>query len=97
LEEGLMLVGSGGAEAGADLIEVGVRIAGVTDEFPDVVLTGLRLGRENGAESGGDVFRSGGAGGEHSDSAGGRPEAGFADEALEGAMLGAEGDDGETA
>jgi hypothetical protein len=34
-EEGLMLVGAGGAETGADLFEGGIRIAGVADEFVD--------------------------------------------------------------
>jgi hypothetical protein len=36
-EEGLVLAGAGGAEAGADLFECRVGIAGVADEFPGFV------------------------------------------------------------
>ena len=39
-----MLVGAGGAEAGADLVELLVGVAGVADEFPGL----LGVGRHGG-------------------------------------------------
>ena len=88
-----MFLGAGGAEAGADLIEVGIGIAGVADEFP--CLAGVAGdGGEEVAESLLDV---GGTGGEDADGAAGGGEAGCADGSLEGPVLGAESYDGEAA
>lgn len=93
LEEGLVLVGAGGAEAGADLVEGRVGIAGVADEFP-----GLREVGGHGDEQGAEGFRNvEAAGGENADGAAGGGEAGGADSALEGSMLGLQSDDGEAA
>ncbi len=66
-----MFLGAGGAEAGADLVEVGVGIAGVADEFPG--LAGV-VG-DGGEEVAEGAFDVGGAGGEDADGAAGGGEA----------------------
>jgi hypothetical protein len=94
-EEGRVFEGAGGAEAGADLGEVGVEVAGVADEFPDRTWAGSgRDGGEEGAKGAWDIAS---AGGEDSQGAVGSGESSVAGEAEEGAVLGVEGDDGEAA
>jgi hypothetical protein len=93
-----VFVGAGGAEAGADRVEVGVGVARVADEFPN----GLRCcwrrhGLEECAESGAYGIGPGGAGGEDANRPGGSGEACGTDTAEEAAVLGAEGHDGGTA
>lgn len=95
-EERLVFVGTGGAEAGTDLIESGVGITGMADEFPDGAGVRRRRGEE-GEKSGADGVGASGSGSEDADGAGGGHEAGCADEALEGSVLEVEGGDGEAA
>ena len=87
-----MLGGAGVAEAGADLGEVRVGIAGMADELPDSV--GLGHGGEQAAEGGGRVRD---AGGEDADGTFGGGEAGSADEAAEVSAMHVERGDGEVA
>jgi hypothetical protein len=91
-EDGVFL-GARGAESGADLVEVGVGIAGVADEFPGLAGV-VGDGGEEGAQGFLDVEV---AGGEDADGAAGGGEACGADGSLEGSVLGAEGDDSEAA
>jgi hypothetical protein len=95
LEEGLVFMGAGGTEAGGDLVESGVGVAGMADEFPDG--WARRHRREEGTEGSVNGVGTGDPGGENTDGAGGSGEAGVADEALEGSMLGLEGHDSEAA
>jgi hypothetical protein len=88
-----VFLGAGGAETGADLIEVGVRITGMAYEFPGGGGVGWHR-RQQAAEGLVDVR---GSGGEDTDGAAGGGEPGGEDRTLEGSVLGLEGDDRETA
>jgi len=54
-----VFLGAGGAEAGADLVEVGIGIAGMADEFPCLPVV-VGYGGEEAAQSFLDVEGSGG-------------------------------------
>lgn len=85
-----MFLGARGAQAGADLVEVSVRVAGMADEFPGLAIGGGD-GVEQGTEGGGDIGR---ARGKDAEGAGGRGEAGCPHAEQEAAMFGAKGNDG---
>lgn len=89
-----MLLGAGFAKAGADAVEMLVRVTGVDDELPDRVGLIPWKGGKQGAEGCGDV---GGASSEDADGSLGGGEAGNADEAMKGGPMQAECSDGEAA
>lgn len=70
-EESGVFVGAGGAEAGADLIEVLVRVAGVADEFPRGV---GHIGGQSGEQAAEGLRDVEGASGEDADGAAGGGE-----------------------
>jgi len=68
-KQGLMFVGTRGAEAGANLVEGRVGIARMADELPHGCGV-VRLGRDQGTHGRCDIFRAGCAGREDADGAG---------------------------